>query len=809
LVEAQQAWHHELGTLDSTTSSIVRGLLVMPKISTPSQRKVLRNHPSWEDNPEAQAALGPIIAKWLTQGVLEYIQWDDRQPVLLQPCGAVPKGSAPFYRLITDARFGNSMYSDWGVTYASAADLSASLQPRDFTWSADLQDAYHLSVFAGCGGALRPCKRPVPNGDGSVSWIDGYIVGCSPDTCLGGCDKDMSGISIAGHIFRFAACQFGQKTAGSPLNSLVMSVARFFARLPSPVHVAAWVDDLHFSMRTPDHPPCDGHLAGCPVCTDAYHRAVAAEALWRQKAKVLNLPLSEGKGHSAAQGGPFTGVFVDTLLGRYTMLADKLASLRATFVALVHADASTPRLLAQGRGKAAHYGCAIPHLASMCPSLTQAMHDSEHAFSLPPPEPEDEASDRGFDWDRAIPLSIRTRATLRLMLRTIDEFGTSGQPIWPILAASAHGHFLAGSRPGTLPPVAAAFIHATPLGWGASLRLNRDSPPVFASGPWEPARALISPGWTAQPAFSKAGCPLEPCHQLALAALMGLTAIIRLIPAGAASLLLRVPDAQATRALLRGSSSDPVLQDISMLFTTACFELNIPRPWLLEAPSSRSSPPDHAADPHTASMDSANSRLRRLVHDTARQAGLHLTIDLFATASNTQCPRFYSTSPEPASAGVNALDQDSWAHSLCPWCQAIRPECCLLFPPFPLLRASLLKARADQAHGIAIVPCAHTAAWWPIILDASRTKPGSRDPYLRLVSRHNLHHCTSTPGSHHALLHFDFWAGASPRPRACPHGHLPRGAHVASAAADAADSNQIRLTLEQTTPTLPNDRSGP
>ncbi len=163
--------------------------------------------------------------------------------MLLQPCGAVPKGSAPFYRLITDARYGNSMYSDWGVTYAFAADLSASLQPHDFTWSADLQDAYHLSAFrvAGCGGALRPCNRPVPLGDGTISWIDGY-------TCLGGCDKDMSRISIAGHVFRFAACQFGQKTAGSPLNSLVLSVSRYFARLSNQVHVAAWVDDLHFSM---------------------------------------------------------------------------------------------------------------------------------------------------------------------------------------------------------------------------------------------------------------------------------------------------------------------------------------------------------------------------------------------------------------------------------------------------------------------------------------------------------------------------------------------------------------------------------
>jgi hypothetical protein len=165
--------------LDHITSTIVRGQLVLPKITTPSQLKVLRNHPSWEDDPAAQAALGPIIAKWLAQGVLEYVQWDDRQPVLLQPCGAVPKGSAPFYRLITDARFGNSMYSDWGVTYTSAADLSAALMHRDFTWSADLQDAYHLSVFAGCGGVLRPIKRPIIHADGTVSWIDGFINGCT------------------------------------------------------------------------------------------------------------------------------------------------------------------------------------------------------------------------------------------------------------------------------------------------------------------------------------------------------------------------------------------------------------------------------------------------------------------------------------------------------------------------------------------------------------------------------------------------------------------------------------------------------
>ena len=66
----------------------------------------------------------------------------------------------------------------------------------------------------------------------------------------GGCDKDLSGIVTDGHVFRFVACQFGQKMAGSPLGSIVRAVARFFARLTYPVHVAAWVDDLIFGMST-------------------------------------------------------------------------------------------------------------------------------------------------------------------------------------------------------------------------------------------------------------------------------------------------------------------------------------------------------------------------------------------------------------------------------------------------------------------------------------------------------------------------------------------------------------------------------
>jgi hypothetical protein len=69
LIENQDAWHTQLGAIDFASSAIVRGLLVMPKVAVPSQQRAFRNHHSWEDDPAAREALGPIIAKWLAQGV--------------------------------------------------------------------------------------------------------------------------------------------------------------------------------------------------------------------------------------------------------------------------------------------------------------------------------------------------------------------------------------------------------------------------------------------------------------------------------------------------------------------------------------------------------------------------------------------------------------------------------------------------------------------------------------------------------------------------------------------------------------------
>jgi hypothetical protein len=68
LVEHQDAWHTQLSAIAFASGAIVRGLLVIPKVAVPSQQRAFRNHHSWEDDPAAREALGPIIAKWLAQG---------------------------------------------------------------------------------------------------------------------------------------------------------------------------------------------------------------------------------------------------------------------------------------------------------------------------------------------------------------------------------------------------------------------------------------------------------------------------------------------------------------------------------------------------------------------------------------------------------------------------------------------------------------------------------------------------------------------------------------------------------------------
>jgi hypothetical protein len=73
----------------------------------------------------------------------------------------IPQGNGPALQVDYGRARTNTLCWDWGVTYTTAAQLSSALCRCDTTFSADISDACHLSLWAGCGGGLRPTRRPI------------------------------------------------------------------------------------------------------------------------------------------------------------------------------------------------------------------------------------------------------------------------------------------------------------------------------------------------------------------------------------------------------------------------------------------------------------------------------------------------------------------------------------------------------------------------------------------------------------------------------------------------------------------------
>ena len=77
----------------------------------------------WEDNADVQEAVWPVIAKMLLKGVPEYIARRCRLPLYILAVGAVPKSTAPLWRLVTDCRHINEFADDWRGKYVLLKSL--------------------------------------------------------------------------------------------------------------------------------------------------------------------------------------------------------------------------------------------------------------------------------------------------------------------------------------------------------------------------------------------------------------------------------------------------------------------------------------------------------------------------------------------------------------------------------------------------------------------------------------------------------------------------------------------------------------
>ena len=179
---ASPNWHKRLGPLDAVAATVAEGRMVMPKPRLPLRHSRRPNHASWERNEAAKIALGPKFATWIWQGVVEMVPQGCPLPLFIEPLGAVDKATAPWWRLILDARISNEYQDPWGVWYFSVSQLAALLDACDIMFAEDLEDAYHLSIFAGCTGKpFWSCVFAIDE-DGQVVRRWRLVMGCDPST---------------------------------------------------------------------------------------------------------------------------------------------------------------------------------------------------------------------------------------------------------------------------------------------------------------------------------------------------------------------------------------------------------------------------------------------------------------------------------------------------------------------------------------------------------------------------------------------------------------------------------------------------
>jgi hypothetical protein len=237
-------WHRYFGSLAPELEAILEGTFCVAKSGLPLLPIFQRNHPSWEDDEYARGVLIPVLSAWLMAGSLEYVERFHRLPHCILAVGAVEKATAPFRRLVTDARPINVFAESWRVKYTTVGDVCLTLTRAALMWIRDLKNAYHLVRLGGCRGRTERLLRWITNA-ASTGYMPTptFRSGCSPADCLGCCDKAMFGICVEGHVMRFAVAQFGHKVSNGPLWIITHTVCAYASRVHG-IDMAEFVDDL-------------------------------------------------------------------------------------------------------------------------------------------------------------------------------------------------------------------------------------------------------------------------------------------------------------------------------------------------------------------------------------------------------------------------------------------------------------------------------------------------------------------------------------------------------------------------------------
>jgi hypothetical protein len=814
---ASREWHRRLGPLDSVTASIVEGRMTMSKSRLPLRPSRRQNHASWERNEAAKIALGPKFATWTWQGIVEIVPRNCPLPLFIEPLGAVPKATDPFWRLILDARLSNEYQDSWGVWYFSVWQLAALLDHCDIMFAEDLEDAYHLCIFSGCTG--RPFWSLMLTVDEHGHLVQRWrlTMGCDPFNCLGFCDKAMSGFCIDGFVGRFAAAHFGQRNAGSPLNALMRCIQRALARrAPPPVrpnsrrqpapcpflgpasglpaasptglrrglnpealHSVVWVDDTVFVTKTPPHAACPGLAGACPICARSARSASRSQSFWHRLAHSLGLGLSDDKRQTPSQRVTYTGIVVDTFRHTLSIPPDKRQKLSSFLEEFFSCRSSTAQQVASLRGRVQHYSICLPYVLPFVALFSSIL-----------------GSEADPDYDRAVDIPPAVNEAAVFIHGVLQEFAFTGRRLWPFVASSLYAAFMAGETGDSR--VAVLTWDASVHGWGLVLRWWANRAGKVIVGTLPPSADM-----------------LHQVRRETLSGVLSLEAAALEVDLSGAVVILRNDAIGALTALRKGSFASVFLQQCAM---RACrlerrigcetLHLHAPGTTLIEEGVDDLSRDAAAA----AAGPVSGPRVRAAIDTLARALGWSVTIDAFASASNALVPRFFAQFAEPQAEVEDAFSANDWGCSLCPVCGHTHRETLFAFPPPSLLNRFVMKAQADGARALVVVPLSVAAPWWSKLLRASvHTNTAG---YVRLRHQQDAPR-DSDVASDLALFPVDFAPQQSrlrqPDSPPCAGAALFRGRPPTGSPTDSADRARIHDALSDLASHLrrPTSPAGP
>jgi hypothetical protein len=157
LVEAQDAWALELDTLARCHAFNYAGAAGHATDIGAFAADGAAQHPSWESDEDAKLGHRQVVG--IRRSGVRRVGRQDAHPTATVRRG--PQGHGAVLTPDHGRSIRQQVLFGRGAEYTTAAQLSSTLNRCDFHFLIDISDAYHLSLWAGCGGELRPVKRSV------------------------------------------------------------------------------------------------------------------------------------------------------------------------------------------------------------------------------------------------------------------------------------------------------------------------------------------------------------------------------------------------------------------------------------------------------------------------------------------------------------------------------------------------------------------------------------------------------------------------------------------------------------------------